>query len=346
MHIAQLAPLWKTVPPQKYGGTETVVSYLTETLVDEGHEVTLFAAAGSKTRGKLVRVVGKPIYEIYKRFFWNAIPPYEFLEYDALFSKLNQFDIIHNHLGFPMLAFSNLISVPIVTTLHSSLPPDFPFLANRFADRPFVSISNSQKKLAPKLNYVATVYHGIPVARFPANFHADSDYFLFLGTLSPSKGVDLAIACAKQLKTKLIIAGEVRGEDENFLKKKVYPFVDGRQITFAGEVDFAKKCRLLKGAKAVLVPSRWQEAFGLVMVEALACGTPVVALGNGSVPEIIAHGKTGFIAKTPASFIKFASRVGILSRQMCRKEAEHRFDSSIMAQGYLNVYKKLINQKK
>ncbi len=305
MRIAELAPLWKTVPPQRYGGSELVVSNLTESLVAQGHDVTLFACGGSVTSAKFVPVIDRPMYDLTGGSFWNAVPPYDFLLYDELFKRLDEFDVIHNHLSFPPLVFSRLLKQPVFTTLHSSLPPDFQYLADRFKDNNFVSISNAQRTLAPQLNYVETIYHGIDTSSYAQAVAAHTgprDYFLFLGTLSKNKGIDTVVRAAKATGQKLVIAGEVRAEDKPFLDEMVLPYVDGDQIKLLGEIDVIEKRKLFAGAKAFLFPIRWMEAFGLVVAEALAAGTPVIAFRNGSLPELIEDGVTGYLVDTEAEF--------------------------------------------
>lgn len=347
MRIALLAPLWKTVPPEKYGGSESVVANLAKGLVALGHEVTTFSCGGSRVSGRLVPVIEKPMYDLVGGFDWNGIKQYEFLSFFELGRRIRDFDVIHNHMGFHPIALAPWSPVPFVTTLHSSLPPDFPSLAEAFKKYPFVSISDSQRSLAPMLDYVATVHHGIDVSSFrPRVEGKKGGGFLFLGTLSRNKGVDIAIRTAKELNVRLIIAGEVRESDASFLEKTVYPHIDGERVKFIGEVGHKEKARLLFEADALLFPSRWNEAFGLVMVEALACGTPVVALGNGAVPEVLRDGITGSIAESEALFTSAAQGATMISRAECRADAENRFDISVMARKYVGVYKMLIERKK
>jgi len=342
MRIALLAPLWKKVPPKKYGGSELVVANLAKGLSELGYDITTFACKGSKVVGKLVPVIGKPMYELIGRFDWSGIKQYEFLSFFELGKRVNNFDIVHNHMGIHPVALAPFIAKPFVTTLHSSLPPDFPSLAEAFREYPFVSISNAQRSLAPQLNYVGTVYHGIEVKSFRANFKKNENHFVFLGTLSKNKGVDIAVRSAVRLKARLTIAGEIREEDKPFLEKRVFKYIDGKRIKFIGEIGHRKKAELLASASALLFPSRWNEAFGLVMVEALACGTPVIAFRRGAVPEILRNGKTGFIVRNELSFIKAMKEVDKLSRKACRIEAEKRFDIPVMAKNYEKVYKLLI----
>ncbi len=346
MKIALLAPLWKKVPPEKYGGSELVVANLAKGLVELGHEVTTFACGGSEVQGELVSVVSQPMHELVGGFNWSGIQPYEFLSYFELGKRLKDFDIIHNHMGFHPIALAPYLSIPMVTTLHSSLKPDFPYLAEAFKEYPFVSISAAQRKLSPELNYVATVYHGIDVKSFQPNFEKKNNHFVFLGTLSENKGIDIAVWFAKQLGVKLTIAGEIREEDKPFLEKEVMKHIDGESIKFIGEIGHEEKVKLLADATALLFPSRWNEAFGLVMIEALACGTPVIALDNGAVSEVLKDGKTGFIVKDELSFGEAMKKVNEISREECRAEAEKHFDISVMAKNYEGVYNSLIAKTK
>ncbi|MDP3003913.1 MAG: glycosyltransferase family 4 protein [Candidatus Azambacteria bacterium] len=342
MKIAILAPLWKKIPPEKYGGSELVVANLAKGLLALGHDVTTFACAGSSIAGKLVPVIPKPMHELIGGFDWSGIQPYEFLSYFELAARAKDFEIIHNHMGIHPIALSLLLPAPMVTTLHSSLPPDFPYLADAFCNYPFVSVSVAQRTLAPKLNYVATVHHGIDVNAFTARLEGAGKGFAFVGTLSRNKGVDIAIRTARALNMPLVIAGEMRECDREFINKEVFPFIDGKTIRFVGEIGHEEKNRLLGESDALLFPPRWNEAFGLVMIEALACGTPVVALGNGAVQEVLRDGLTGFVANTEKQFFEAAQKVQSISRNVCRAQAEQHFDLSIMAKKYVEVYQLLI----
>lgn len=344
MRIAQLAPLWKTVPPKRYGGTELVVSNLTEELVKQGIDVTLFACEGSETTAQLVKVIEKPMYDLVGGFSWKGIQAYEFLSYNELFKRISDFDIVHNHMGFHPTVFSQLLPTPMITTLHSSAAPDFPYLIDHVKDNLYVSISNAQRKVVSQLNYIQTIYHGIETKKFQFNNNTDNNYLFFIGTLSPQKGIDIAVKAARELGEKLIIAGEIRKEDENFLNEKIFPFVDGKQIQFIQELTFDQKCEHYAHAKALLFPIQWNEAFGLVMIESLASGTPVIAYNNGSVPEIITNGKTGYVVDNFEDFKKAIQNISTISRDICKKEAEEKYDVVIMAQNYINLYKKLIKK--
>lgn len=340
MRIAMLAPLWKTVPPQKYGGTELVASLLTDELVKLGHDVTLYACGGSKTSANLVEVVDKPLYDILGGFKFDAIQFYDLMEVKMAFdaAKNGDYDIIHNHMGLAMAALSNLSPVPMITTNHSSVPPDFEPLSKISKDSNYISISDSQRAMAPYLNYIATVYHGVKTSEFDFN-GTGGNYLLFLATMSKAKGVDIAIEIAKKTGMKMIMAGDIRDQAE-FDEFK--PLIDGEQIKYLGEVDDKQKNELMKNAKAYIFPIRWSEAFGLTVVESLASGTPVIAFPNGSLPELIEDGKTGFLVNNVEQAIEAVGKIGDISREECRRQAQERFDVSTMAKNYVKVYESLL----
>jgi glycosyltransferase involved in cell wall biosynthesis len=344
MNIALLSPLWKKVPPEKYGGTELVVANLAKGLTKIGHKVFTFACAGSQVDGKLIEAVPDEMHNLTRGFKWDAIQSYEFMAYYKLGQMINNFDVVHNHMGIHPIALAPFCKIPFLTTLHGSTPPDFKHLADEFANENFVSISFAQRALAPNLNYVANVYHGIDTDSFIANFQAGS-YLLFIGTLSHNKGIDIAVRTAKELDLPLIIAGEIRESEKDFLDKEVFPLIDGKKIKFIGEVNHEEKAKLYAGAKVLLFPSRWTEAFGLVITESLACGTPVVAMDNGSPVEIIENGKTGFVVNSENDFIEAVKSSFELSREACRAEAVSKFSMLAMAKNYVDIYRELISKK-
>jgi glycosyltransferase involved in cell wall biosynthesis len=341
MRIAMLAPLWKTVPPQKYGGTELIASLLADELVDIGHDVTLFACGGSKTKAKLIPIIDRPLYDILGGFKFDAVPFQDIIEVKNAFdmAKNGQFDIIHNHMGFHVAAFGNISPVPIITTNHSSLPPDNEALARAAKDSSYISISNSQRSLAPYLNYIETVYHGIKTQDFSFNNNPD-DYLLYLASMSKDKGADIAIEITKKANMKMIMAGDIK--DQAYFDLELGPKIDGEQIVFLGEVGTKQKKELMENAKAYVFPIRWSEAFGLTVVEALASGTPVIAFSSGSLPEIIDNGKTGFLVKDIDQAVDAINKIKNISRLECRRQAVERFDVSIMAKNYVKVYESLI----
>ena len=340
MRIAMLAPLWKTVPPQKYGGTELVASLLTEELVKQGHEVTLYACGGSKTKASLVEVIDRPLFDILGGFKFDAIQFHDLMEVKLAFdaAKKGGFDVIHSHMGLQMAALGNLSPVPMITTNHSSLPPDFEPLAKIAKDCNYISISDSQRKMAPYLNYVATVYHGIDTKIFKFTPKGE-DYLLFLATMSKEKGVDRAIEIVKRTGMKMIMAGNIKKESDF---EEIKHLIDGKQIVYLGEVDAKKKNELMRNAKAYVFPIRWSEAFGLTVVESLASGTPVIAYPNGSLPELIDDGKTGFLVNSIDQAIEAVKNIDSIAREECHRQAIERFDASIMATNYVKVYEKLL----
>lgn len=341
MRIAMIAPLWKPVPPKKYGGTELITSLLTESLVTLGHQVTLYACNGSKTTGNLKVMLDEPLYDKLGRFDFTAIQHQDLMVIKQVFDDAlaGKFDIIHNHMGLHLAALSNVSPVPMVTTNHSSVAPDFEPLSKQASQANYVSISNAQRQLAPYLNYVATVYHGIDTQQFEFNLVPD-DYLLYLATISPEKGADLAIKIAQQSQKRLIMAGDIR--NQKYFDEAIKPYCDGKQIQYLGEVDFPTKNKLMKNALAYLFPIRWQEAFGLTMIEALASATPVIAYPKGSVLEIIDDKKTGFIVNNVSEAVDAINKIVTISREKCREVAVARFDRFIMAQQYLDVYQKIL----
>lgn len=340
MRIAILAPLWKTVPPQKYGGTELVASLLADGLVKLGHEVTMYACGGSKTNAKLIEVIDRPMYDILGGFKFDAIQFYDFMEVKMAFddAKNGKYDIIHNHMGLHMAALGNLSPIPMVTTNHSSLPPDFEPLAILSKDSNYISISDSQRLMAPYLNYIATVYHGINTQEFEFNENS-GDYLLFLASMSKEKGVDVAIEIAKKTGMKMLMAGDIK--DLKYFES-IKHLIDGEQIKYLGEVDANQKKDLMRNAKAYIFPIRWSEAFGLTVVESLASGTPVIAFPNGSLPEIIDDKKTGFLVNNIDQAIDAINNIETISRHECRRQAVDRFDVAVMARNHVTVYENLI----
>lgn len=350
MRIAQVAPLWELVPPNTYGGSELVVYLLTEELVRRGHEVTLFAAKGTETSAKLVpccpTALRKMEEEIIKDKTHCTVMSYELSMLQTVFQNASEFDVIHNHVGFQMLPFAGFVQTPMVTTLHNALDP-LPvkelFLKNRNLN--YISISNYQQKLWPELNYAATIYHGIDLSRFqPAYRHDDKDYLAFLGRLSPEKGPQHAIQAALTLNMPLILAGKIDRVDRTFYDRELAHLVDGKRIKYIGEVDHAQKVELLRNAAATLCPVQWPEPFGLVMIESMACGTPVFALRDGSVPEVVDSGLTGYVANTVEELIDALRDYRNYDREKIRQTAERRFSAQRMVDDHLKLYATLIEQ--
>jgi len=344
LRVALLAPFEEPVPPKKYGGTELIVYNLAEELTKLGHEVTLLASGDSKSSAKLKACAPKAIRVLPEAISW---PIRQGLNYAGLSKALmlinkNHFDILHNHFGWQMLLFKDLISCPMVTTLHGTLEePTENYMHNRFRNEAFISISNTQRKHGPKLNYVATVYNGIQVERFKFN-DKPKDYFAFLGRIHPHKGPEHAIRIAKKAGIKLIMAAKIDPVDAEYYEKNVKPLIDGKQIQFIGEIDHAGKVELLKNAKALLSPIQWDEPFGLTNIESLACGTPVITIGRGSLSEIIIDGEQGYLCKSLTEIAKAIPKVDKISRLKCRQYVEKTFSAKQMAERYVDAYKKVL----
>lgn len=339
MRIAQVAPLYESVPPKFYGGTERVVSYLTEELVKMGHEVVLFASGDSETKAKLV-----PICPNSLRLDKNCKDPLIWHLYmiEEVLKRAKFFDVIHFHTEYLHLPLATRYNLPFVNTLHGrlNLSEYVPFF-KIFKNAPFISISYSQRKPLPWLNWVANVYHGLPEDLYKFQPQHGS-YLAFLGRISPEKRPDRAIEIAEKFGMKLMIAAKVDKADETYFKEVIKPMLKSPWVEFIGEIGEKEKNEFLGNAYALVFPIDWPEPFGLVMIEALACGTPVVAWRCGSVPEIIEHGKTGFIVETIEEAVNFLEEVKNLNREDCRKSFEERFTARRMAEEYLNVYQRVI----
>ncbi len=339
MKIAQVSPLYECVPPKCYGGTERVVSYLTEELINLGHEVTLFASGDSLTRAGLVPCCPKAL-----RLSGRCIDPisHHVAMLEQVYRRAAEFDIIHFHIDCLHFPLTRREPVPTVTTLHGRLDiPDLVPLYEEYSEVPLVSISNSQREPLPWVNWQATVYHGLPLDAF--SFHEQtSDYLLFVGRISPEKRPDLAIEIARQAGMELRIAAKVDRADQEYFDEQIKPLLRQSHVTFLGEVGGADKEALLGGAAALLFPIDWPEPFGLVMIEAMACGTPVIAFRRGSVLEIIDDGLTGFICRDVGEAVEAVGRIGRLSRRRCREMFEQRFSVTRMASDYVEVYQRLV----
>ncbi|HEY9619031.1 MAG TPA: glycosyltransferase family 4 protein [Crinalium sp.] len=343
MRIAQVAPLWERVPPPAYGGIELVVGHLTDELVRRGHDVTLFASGDSLTLAKLESVHPRALrldaavkeYSIY-----------EMLQLSQVYERADEFDVIHSHMGCSALSYANLVKTPTVHTLHGVFTPDNEKIFNYAKHQPFVSISNAQREPRLGLNCVATVYNGIDVSSY--EFHPEPDdppYLAFLSRLSPEKGVHLAIAIAKQAGWRLKIAGKVDPVDKKYFESEIKPHIDGKQIEYLGEANHAQKSVLMGGAVATLFPITWREPFGLVMVESMAAGTPVIAMEMGSTPEVIAHGKTGFLCHNVEECVEAIAQIPQISRQACRDHVSAHFSVEHMTDGYETVYRYLLAEQ-
>ncbi|HLX27356.1 MAG TPA: glycosyltransferase family 4 protein [Casimicrobiaceae bacterium] len=339
MRIAQVAPLYESVPPKYYGGTERIVSYLTEALVALGHDVTLFASGDSETSATLVPVCPQAL-----RLDPNCIDQlaHHIILLEQVMQQSDEFDVIHFHIDYMHFPLSRRQSYRHVTTLHGRLDiPDLAPLYRAFREMPVVSISDSQREPLPWANWQATVYHGLPVDLY--RFRPESgDYLACLGRISPEKGVDRAIEIARQVGIPLRIAAKVDKADRDYFESVVEPMLHDPLVEFLGEIGDDRKGDFLGNARALLFPIDWPEPFGLVMIEAMACGTPVIAYSSGSVPEVMEEGRTGFIVREVDDAVEAVRRVPQLSRARCREIFEQRFTADRMARDYVEVYEQLI----
>jgi glycosyltransferase involved in cell wall biosynthesis len=340
MRIAQVAPLYECVPPKLYGGTERVVSWLTEELVRLGHEVTLFASGDSRTTAKLIAACPEALWR--DNACRDTLPHHVRL-LELVFEDVSRFDVIHFHcdyLHFPLL---RRCSCPSVTTLHGRLhAPDLGELFAEYSEVPLVSISDDQRRPLPAANWQATVYHGLP--RDLHTFReTPGEYLAFLGRISPEKRLDRAVEIARRTGMRLRVAAKIYPEERAYYERTIEPLLHESRsfVEFVGEVGGREKDEFLGNAHALLFPIDWPEPFGLVMIEALACGTPVIAWCNGSVPEIIADGRSGFVVDNIQQAVEAVRRVAWLDRRKCRQEFEERFDDARMARDYVSLYRRL-----
>lgn len=337
LRIAQIAPLIESVPPRLYGGTERIVSYLTEELVAMGHHVTLFASGDSITSAEL-RAVCQQALRLNPAI---ADPlPYYMLMLKDVRAQLRDFDIIHFHIDqfhFPLLSRR---AARTLTTLHGRQDlPDLQALYRGFPEMPLVSISNAQRTPIPDCSFAGTVLHGIPRALLPANLHPRGGYLAFLGRVSVEKGVDRAIAIARAVGMPLQIAAKVDKVDEPYFERTIKPLLTSGEVEFIGEIDERRKATFLGQARALLFPIRWPEPFGIVMIEAMACGTPVLAFRAGSVPEVIDEGVSGLIVDSVPEAVRKMGTLLNLDRARVRRQFEARFTARRMAEDYVQIYR-------
>ncbi|MGF6782240.1 glycosyltransferase family 4 protein [Paraburkholderia sp. GAS334] len=340
MRIAQIAPLHEAVPPKLYGGTERVVSYLTEALVGLGHDVTLFASGDSRT-GAHLEAAWPHALRLDPGISDTFAPHLLLLE--KVRRVAHTFDVLHFHLSYlPFPTFSQLV-VPFVTTLHGRLDlPELQPVFDMFPQAPVVSISDSQRVPLPHANWLDTVYHGLPEKLLTPQLSTQPAYLAFLGRICAEKRVDLAIDIAARAGLPLKIAAKVDRADEAYFRGVIQPLLSQPHVEFVGEIDDAQKSGFLSGARALLFPIDWSEPFGLVMIEAMACGTPVIAFNRGSVPEVISHGVTGYIVDDVTGAVDAVTRLDMLSRTEIRAAFVHRFTARAMAQHYMNIYTALV----
>ena len=342
MRIAQIAPLTEAIPPKLYGGTERVVSWLTEELVALGHEVTLFASGDSLTSAKLEAMWPKAL-----RLDGRVRDPValHLLMLEKVRQRARDFDLLHFHLDYYPFSLFSRQTTPFVTTLHGRLDlPEHQPIFTAFSSVPVISISNAQRRPLPQAGWVSTVYHGLPESLYTPQL-ATPKYLAFLGRIAPEKGVDRAVRIAMKAGLPLKVAAKVDNVDREYYETQIRPLFKEGNVDFIGEISDAQKSDFLSGAIALLMPIDWPEPFGLVMIEAMACGAPVVAFRGGSVPEIVEEGLTGYVVDNEAHGVVAVEKAAKLSREKVRRRFEERFTAARMAKDYLKVYRKLMAEQ-
>jgi len=341
MRIAQVAPLFESVPPALYGGSERVVSWLTEELVRLGHEVTLFASGDSKTTARLVPACEKALW---RDKACRETLPHHVRMLELVFRDVMHFDILHFHCDYIHFPLVRRYGHPTLTTLHGYVHPhDLGDLLEEYRDVPLASISDNQRASTPAANWQGTIHHGLP--RDLLTFSPrGGEYLAFLGRVSPEKGLERAIAVAHRTGLPLKIAAKIYEEDRSYFEHDIKPLLESSAsfVEFVGEVGGTAKDEFLGNAKALLFPVDWPEPFGLVMIEAMACGTPVIGWRNGSVPEVIRHGVNGFVVSSVEEAVQCVGKLSSLERHACRKIFETRFRVERMTADYLKMYEKVI----
>ncbi|MBD1932134.1 MULTISPECIES: glycosyltransferase family 4 protein [Cyanophyceae] len=336
MRIAQIAPLWERVPPFRYGGIELIVSLLTDELVQRGHEVTLFASGDSLTTAQL-KSVHEQALRLDPKIKEHGL--YEQMILSQVYQQAHHFDIIHSHVGCAALPYTAFVTTPTVHTTHGIFTPDNEKIFRQFRWQPYISISEAQREPKLGLNYIHTVYNGIdPDVYYFQEKPSQPTYLAFVGRLSPEKGPEGAIKIARAIGLPLKMAGKIDVVDREYYKEILEPLIDGEQIQYLGEVSHEEKVQLLGGATVTLFPITWREPFGLVMIESMATGTPVIGIAMGSVPEVIAHGKTGFVCHSIEDMISAIPEAMKLNRQTCRDYVLSRFSVQKMVDEYEKTY--------
>ncbi len=343
MRIAQVAPLYESVPPKMYGGTERVVSWLSEELVRLGHDVTLFASGDSMTTARLI-----PACQESLRLSPESIDhlAHHFVQMEQVLRHKDEFDLIHFHVDYLHYPLSRRERYSHITTLHGRLDiPDLVPLYNVYSEMPVVSISDSQRDPLPHLNWQGTVHHGLPIDSYNS-YRKPGEYLAFLGRTSPEKGLDRAIEIAGGAGMPLKIAAKIDKADQEYFETVIQPLLGRADVEFIGEIGYPEKNEFLGKAAALLFPIAWPEPFGLVMIEAMACGTPIIAYPFGSVPEVVEHGVSGYLVADQASAVEAAKQIDKIDRRQVRKHFEQNFTADRMALDYLKIYERMVSRKK
>ncbi len=340
MKIAMVAPLFESVPPKLYGGTERVVHYITEELVKRGHDVTLYASGDSVTSAKLIPIVPEAL-----RLSGVKDPvPYILMQVEKVIADSEQFDLIHSHIDYFMFPFTRYIKKPVIHTMHGRLDlPYLPEMVRKYPDLMLTAISHSQRKLLKEGNFIATIYHGLPEDLYTFNPDPD-DYVLFLGRISPEKRPDLAIKAAIKAGVKIIVAAKIDRADQEYYEKNIKELLKHPLVEFIGEINDEQKNEIIGNAKALLMPVDWPEPFGLTAIEALACGTPVIARPCGALRETIIDGETGFLRKDIDGLVRAIKEIDSIDRKKCRSYFEENFTVKKMVDRYEKVYNEVIEK--
>lgn len=340
MKIAILSPIhWRT-PPRKYGPWELIASFITEGMVKKGHEVTLYATGDSQTKAQLHWICPRPLME--DPSLESKV--YQYLHTSLVFEEAQNYDIIHNHFDAYPLCFSKLIKTPVVTTLHGFSSPQVSKIYQKYLNTYFVSISFADRKHAPDLNYIANIYHGIPIEQYQYQDKPEN-YFCFIGRVSPDKGVHLAVRAARNLGIKFYLAGLIAPENKDYFEKEIKPNLN-QKIQYLGLLEERAKKELLRNAAGFLHLNTYPEGFGLTLIEALACGTPVIGMNLGSISEVIENKKTGFVVNTPQQAEEAIKKIDQISRKDCRERVEKYFTVERMVEDYEKVYQKILADQK
>ncbi len=343
MKICLIAPIDEAVPPLKYGGITRIIDLLTNGLIKHNHSVTLLASGDSKNPTNNIPIIPKAIRGFYCDSKTREAHIYLATSKILEVTSRQKFDLIHNHFGWRLLPFAQLSKSPMITTFHTTLDQiDEEIIINACKNTSFNAISDSQRKNMPYLNFEAVIHNGVDTSLYRFS-KKHQGYLVFLGRMSPEKGALEAIEISKQLKKQIIMAGPVPIRDRQYFQEKIYPHIDGKKCIFLDEINDKQKDKLLGGAEALLAPVQWKEPFGLIFIEAMACGTPVVALNRGAIPEIIIDRITGIIDKSVEELIQRFKEIKDIDRKDCRKLVEEKFTASIMVDKYEKLYQKILS---
>ncbi len=344
MRIAQVAPLYESVPPEGYGATERVVHYLTEALVALGHHVTLFATADSTTSAELVPICERGLWRDGR--VWDTLT-HHVREVEAVIQRAACFDVVHFHIDPLYFPSARRLPCAHLTTMHGRLlPADHGPLLRQFSEAPLVSISDSQRRPIPWANWQATIHHGLPPDAFSLNENHE-DYLLFIGRMMPEKRPDLAIEIARRAGLRLKMAAKIHPGEKAYFDNEVAPLIEANRevVDYVGEVSGAARIELMSKARALLFPVQWPEPFGMVMIEAMACGTPTIAFRNGAVPEVLEEGVTGYMVEGVDAAVEAVARLDEIDRRQCRLAFDARFTDARMARDYIDVYQALLTRE-